>query len=97
MRSMRAFPVRWISGVLALSTLLAGCANFTPEQCRSANWYSLGEQDALLYGLQPQINHMAYQCQKVGVQVSEKEYMDGWIAGDRERAVRLLGGACCSP
>jgi len=40
---------------------------------------------------------MAYQCQKVGVQVSEKEYMDGWIVGDRERAVRMLGGACCSP
>ena len=97
MRSMRAFPVRWISGVLALCTLLAGCANFTPEHCRTANWYSLGEQDALLYGLQPQITHMAYQCQKVGVQVPEKEYMDGWIAGDRERAVRLLGGACCSP
>jgi hypothetical protein len=96
MRRMRAFPVRWTSGLLAGCLLLAGCANFTPEQCRTTNWYSLGEQDALLYGLQPQITHMAYQCQKVGVQVSEKEYMDGWIVGDRERAVRMLGGACCS-
>jgi len=94
---MRALPVRWTSGLLALSVLLAGCANFTPEQCRAANWYSLGEQDALLYGLQPQIHRMAYQCEKVGVQVPEKEYMDGWTVGNRERAVRLPGGECCSP
>ena len=96
MRRMRAFPARWTSSLLAACALLAGCANFTPEQCRSANWYSLGEQDALIYGLQPQINHIAYQCQKVGVQVPEKDYMDGWIVGERERALRMLGGACCA-
>jgi hypothetical protein len=69
--------------------VLSSCANFTPEQCRSANGYDLGYQDALLYGLQPQINQIAYQCQKVGVQVPEKDYMDGWTAGDRERAMRI--------
>jgi Protein of unknown function (DUF2799) len=78
-----------IRTLLACGALLSGCANFTPEQCRSANWYSLGEQDAFLYGLQPQITQIAYQCQKAGVQVSEKEYLDGWAAGDRERAIRM--------
>jgi len=97
MRRMRALPDRWTSSLLAACALLSACANFTPEQCRSANWYSLGEQDALLYGLQPQIHHMAYECQKVGVQVPEKDYMDGWTVGDRERAVRMLGGVCCAP
>jgi hypothetical protein len=97
MKRMHAIPGRLISALVLAGALASGCANFTPEQCRSANWYSLGEQDALLYGLQPQINHMAYQCQKVGVQVPEKDYMNGWIVGDRERAVRMMGGACCSP
>jgi hypothetical protein len=88
---MRACPGRSIRALFVCCALLSGCANFTPEHCRTANWYSLGEQDALLYGLQPQITNMAYQCQKVGVQVSEKEYMEGWTYGNRERYLRLGG------
>jgi hypothetical protein len=76
---------------LALSlgfALVAGCANIKADQCRSANWYSIGAQDAYLYGLRPQITAIAHECEKVGVQVPEGAYMDGWRAGDRERAVR---------
>lgn len=69
--------------------LLAGCANFGADQCRGANWYSLGQQDAYLYGLQPQITAISFECQKFGVQVPEKDYMDGWRAGDRERVMRM--------
>jgi hypothetical protein len=69
--------------------LLTGCANFTEEQCRRANWHSIGEQDALVHGLPPQINQISYQCQKVGVQVPQQAYMDGWLAGDGERTVRI--------
>lgn len=86
---MRAPLDRSTRTLLATCALLAGCANYTPEQCRTANWYSLGEQDALLYGLQPQIDQIAYQCQKVGVQVSEKDYMEGWVEGDREHQARM--------
>jgi hypothetical protein len=88
---MRACPGRSTRALFVCCALLSGCASFTPEHCRTANWYSLGEQDALLYGLQPQITNMAYQCQKVGVQVSEKEYMEGWTYGNRERYLRLGG------
>ena len=69
--------------------LLAGCANFSAEQCRSANWYDIGAQDAYLYGLRPQITAIAHECEKFGVQVPEKDYMEGWHAGDRERAMRM--------
>jgi hypothetical protein len=72
--------------------LLGGCANFTEEQCRSADWYSLGEQDALFHGLRPQIQQIAEQCRKVGVEVPENAYMDGWNTGNRERAVRISSG-----
>ena len=73
----------------ACALVLAGCANFTEEQCRSANWYSLGAQDALIHGLPPQIDQIAHQCGKVGVQVPAQAYMDGWLAGDRERVVQI--------
>lgn len=76
------------SVLLAAAVLLAGCAGFTEQGCRSANWYYLGEQDARTHGLQPQINRIVFQCQKFGVQVPEKEYMRGWYDGDQQRAFR---------
>ena len=68
----------------------------TEQECRSANWYELGERDALIYGQQPRIDQYAFQCQRFGVQPAEKDYISGWTVGDRERAVRMLGGVCCS-
>ena len=64
--------------------------------CQTTDWYALGERDALVYGLQPRIDQYAHQCGKQGVQPPEKEYLAGWFVGDRERAVRMLGGVCCS-
>ena len=84
---------RWTDPLLLACALLSGCASFTEQECRSANWYYLGEQDALTHGLRPQINQIAHQCQKFGVQVPENQYMAGWDAGNRERAVRLSGSA----
>ena len=75
------------SVLLAAAVLLSGCAGFTEPDCRSANWYYLGEQDARSHGLQPQINRIVFQCQKFGVQVPEKEYMRGWYDGNQQRAL----------
>ena len=83
--------------LLAASVLLAGCAGLTEQECRTASWYELGERDALVYGLRPRIDQYAHQCQKFAVQPAEGEYLSGWTAGDRERAVRTLGGVCCGP
>ena len=80
---------RWIKPLLLAGSLLAGCSTFTEQDCRSSDWYHLGEQDALTHGLQPQINQIVFQCQKLGVQVPEQEYMAGWSVGDRERKLRL--------
>ena len=80
---------RWIKPLFLAGSLLAGCSTFTEEDCRTSNWHHLGEQDALTHGLQPQINQIAFQCEKLGVQVPQGEYMAGWTAGDRERKLRL--------
>ena len=81
----------WIKPLFLAGSLLAGCSTFTEQDCRTSNWHHLGEQDALTHGLQPQINQIAFQCQKLGVQVPESQYMAGWSAGAQQRAMRLSG------
>ena len=83
--------------MLLVGALLAGCAAMTDSECRGADWYALGERDALIYGLRPQIDQYAHQCGRHGVQPAEKDYLAGWRDGDRERAVRMSGSECCAP
>lgn len=83
--------------LVAASMLAAGCAGMSESQCRAANWYDLGEREALIYGLRPQIDQYAYQCAKFGVQASEKDYIAGWLVGQGERIRRAAGEGCCSP
>jgi hypothetical protein len=73
--------------LLFACALLWGCAGFSENACRSANWHYLGEQDARTHGLQPQINQIVFQCRKFGVQVPETEYMRGWYDGNQQRAL----------
>ena len=82
---------------LTTSALLAGCAGMDADACRATSWYALGERDALVYGLRPQIEVYAHQCARHGVQPAEKEYLAGWFYGDRERAIRMSGSECCVP
>jgi type IV pilus biogenesis protein CpaD/CtpE len=78
---------RRIGLLVVACALVSGCASFTEDQCRTANWYYLGEQDARTHGLQPQIDQIVHQCAKFGVQVPEQQYMRGWYDGDRYRAL----------
>lgn len=88
---------RWINLLLVAGVLLPGCAAMSDAECRGANWYALGERDALHYGLRPQIDQYAHQCGKHGVQPSEKDYLAGWVDGYREWATRVSGSECCAP
>ena len=71
--------------------LLAGCAGMSESECRTGNWYALGERDALLAN-QPRIDVYAYQCGRYGVKAAESDYMAGWTAGYDERSRRSGGG-----
>ena len=77
--------------------LAAGCAGMSDSECRSANWYELGEREALVYGLRPQIEQHAHACARHGIQASEPDYMAGWLVGNGERLRRAAGEGCCSP
>jgi hypothetical protein len=74
-----------------MACLLAGCAAMSDSECRGADWYALGERDALIYGLRPQIDQYALQCSRHGIKASENEYLAGWIDGERERTLRMSG------
>ena len=80
---------RWKrAGVIALCAHAAGCAPMSESQCRTANWYQLGEQEAL-FGQQPRIEVYSYQCARYQVQPSVQGYMDGWRDGSGERFQRV--------
>lgn len=83
--------------LVAASALAAGCMSMSEPECRGANWYEIGERDALHYGQRPQIDQWAYLCSKHGVQASEKDYMAGWTDGYREFIRRMTGADCCAP
>jgi hypothetical protein len=97
MKRMPAFPARSTSILLLGCALLCGCAALSEQECRSANWYELGERDALVYGLQPRVDQLAYQCGKYGgVQINDKDYLAGWQVGNWERSIRVSGSECCA-
>ena len=85
--------IRLIAAVAAVG--LAGCAGMTETQCRGANWYDLGFEDGERFGLRPQIDQRAYQCQAFGIQASEAEYLRGWTDGYREWVGRVHASDCC--
>ena len=62
----------------------------TESECRGTNWAQLGELDGLT-GNQPRIDQYAYQCGKYSVVASEKDYMEGWRAGNAEHSRRVIG------
>lgn len=69
---------RWMIGVV-LAGSLAGCATLSPEQCMSADWFSLGAQDAL-NGYPPNhVDRHARACGKAGVVPDERTWWAGYV------------------
>jgi len=69
--------MRGLSGVLAATLLASGCATMSAEQCMVADWYALGERDALA-GLDS--NHLANRakaCREAGYSIDS----EAWYAG----------------
>jgi hypothetical protein len=66
--------------IIALCALGAGCASMSESGCRSTNWEQRGEQDGLR-GQQASIYLYQHLCAPYGVQVPEKDYIDGWAWG----------------
>lgn len=68
---------------LLAAVLLGGCAALDDAGCRQADWYDLGFRDAI-FGLQPQDNVYASQCEPRGAKVDVARYAQGWKEGKWE-------------
>ena len=66
----------------ALALLLSGCASMTPEQCRVADWYQVGIEDASAgRAAQSQLGDYAKDCAEVGVRPDAVRFQQGWEVG----------------
>jgi hypothetical protein len=63
--------------------LLSACAGLDSFGCRYANWYDLGFRDAI-FGLLPQDEVYALQCEPHGIKVDAARYAQGWREGKYE-------------
>jgi hypothetical protein len=60
------------------------------QSCRAANWHDLGHRDAI-FGLQPQDDIYAQQCQAHGARVDVARYAEGFREGRHEFEMRTSG------
>lgn len=73
---------------VVLSIMLCGCAGMTPDECRTANWYELGERDGLYLTASPRFELGAKGCALPDARAAERDYQEGWAAGYAEAARR---------
>jgi len=76
------------TALLALVVALCGCA----ADCTSPDWQARGHQDGY-GGHPPQDLVLARQCGRLGVQISQADYLKGWEVGHDEH-VRLKTMNC---
>jgi Protein of unknown function (DUF2799) len=71
---------------LALSCLLLGGCMTAESDCRTSDWYGLGERDARI-GIRPQIDLYVAQCSRFQVQPAEHDYLEGWASGYSQKSL----------
>jgi hypothetical protein len=67
--------------------VLCGCAATAESDCRTSDWYALGERDAT-FGQRPLIERYADQCARYGVRPAESDYLAGWAIGYSKTSFR---------
>ncbi len=72
---------------LALACLFIGGCATAESDCRTSDWYALGERDATL-GQRPLIERYADQCTRFGVRPAESDYLAGWAIGYSKTSFR---------
>jgi uncharacterized protein DUF2799 len=79
------------AAALFLLIALSGCAlmPMSEADCRGVNWERRGYADGF-GGHPPQDLRLARECGRLGIQISESEYLKGWRDGYDEW-YRLIG------
>lgn len=66
--------------LLSLTILLTGCAAMSVEQCKTANWLSVGEQDGSA-GHETRLDQYYSSCQKANIVPNQRLYEKGYQQG----------------
>ncbi len=69
--------------LLAVLLLLAGCATMNEDECRSADWYSVGFEDGAHGRPTSYIGNHREACAEYGISPRADSYRDGWNQGIR--------------
>jgi hypothetical protein len=67
--------------------LIGGCAGVAESDCRTSDWYALGERDATL-GQRPLIERYTEQCVRYGARPTPGDYLAGWAIGYSKTSFR---------
>ena len=75
---MRAFGWRlFLSVIVALSTLLGGCATMSADECKVANWSDVGLRDGLEGAALSRLDYRVKDCAEAKVAVDTPRYLQG--------------------
>ena len=73
----------------ACALALSGCVTLSAEDCRSTDWYKLGDRDGVS-GSQLLLDKYTQQCAAHGAKVNDARYLEGWRDGvARKRTMRF--------
>lgn len=73
----RCLPYAALASVL----VLGGCASMSPEECRSADWYDVGQHDGQSGRSRSNIESHAKACGEVHISPDRGLYQKGWARG----------------
>lgn len=69
-----------ISLLVGFTILLSGCAAMSVEQCKTANWFNVGEKDGAA-GQESRLDKYYSSCQKANIVPNQKLYEQGYQKG----------------
>ncbi|AZM38014.1 DUF2799 domain-containing protein [Acinetobacter sp. WCHA39] len=69
-----------ISLLVGFTILLSGCAAMSVEQCKTANWFNVGEKDGAA-GRESRLDKYYSSCQKANIVPNQKLYEQGYQKG----------------
>jgi hypothetical protein len=75
--------------LVACALALSGCVTLSAEDCRTTDWYRLGDRDGVS-GSQSLIDKYTQECAVHGAKVDQARYLEGWRDGvARKRTMRF--------
>lgn len=67
--------------LLTFTLILGGCATMSPDECRTADWYLVGEMDARSGRTPAHFANRDRDCREAGFPADQQSWREGWEFG----------------